>query len=345
MNTTTHQTDLTSKQLTFLIDNYKKLSLEQLGIKMNKSASWIFRKLKELNLKKDTFRFTEYEIEFIKKNYPIHGAKYCSLKLNKTIKQIRCKKTKLNLNLNDGVLSNIVKTNHINNPKKYENYSVNPEKFLKIETKEVAYLLGLIWSDGYVHQKGYSNTVSVSMVEEDIEHLLSIFDTIGNWSKHHRKRKGKKPSITVSINNKPVVNFLLKHGYHSKSYNSADEILSIISYELQPYWFRGLIDGDGSIYHNDKNKCYQLSIASTYKQNWLYCENLFKKLKIRYGICRRRQKRKNKIHTGSIIRISNKKDIIKFCNYIYFDFDKTPMGLVRKYEKFIHIKNSMMTTI
>lgn len=213
-------------------------------------------------------------------------------------------------------------------------YSVNPYQFFLVKTKEISYILGLIWSDGYVYQNKYANVVSVSIIKKDIKNLIPIFQSVGKWNIVERIRKNKKPSITISINNKPLTNFLMENDYKSKTNFSAEKILSIIPKELHFYWFRGLFDGDGCVYYNDKNCCRSISISSSYDQDWKYCEILFKNLGIKYTINRRKQTLKNgKINKSSTIRITNMEGIIKFGNYIYPNIKFDNMGLKRKFDK------------
>ena len=49
------------------------------------------------------------------------------------------------------------------------------------------------------------------------------------------------------------------------------------------------------------------------------------------------KKKNGNIHIHSLVLISNKEDVIKFGNYLYSD---NFIGLKRKYEKYLHIKNS-----
>jgi hypothetical protein len=135
-----------------------------------------------------------------------------------------------------------------------------------------------------------------------------------------------------------ICNFLIENDYKSKI-NSADKILSKIPEELQVYWFRGLVDGDGCFYVNKKNKASHFEIYSEYNQNWQFVENLFKKLKIKYSIYRRKRKE----GTSSGIRITGIENVIKFGDWLYSDI--AFMGLNRKYQKYLEIKNDLFPMI
>ena len=149
--------------------------------------------------------------------------------------------------------------------------------------------------------------------------------------------KNKSQQLCISTSNKPLTNFLITHDYTSKNNASADKILSHIPKNLHHYWFRGLVDGDECFYINNKRKCYQVSISSSFDQNWNYIETLFQTLDIPLYVVRRKQLQQQKTNKSSYIRITNKSDIIKFGKYIYNGYNNDHMGLSRKYKKFQNI--------
>jgi hypothetical protein len=112
--------------------------------------------------------------------------------------------------------------------------------------------------------------------------------------------------------------------------------LSKIPNELKHYFFRGLIDGDGSFYFKDYTR--QFALTSSYEQDWDYFERLCEYLGIKYKIKRvinfnKKTKKENK---SSVLRILGK-EIIKLGEYIYKGDD---FGLSRKINKYKKIKKS-----
>lgn len=228
------------------------------------------------------------------------------------------------------------------NTTKHE-YSVPPEQFLTVKKPEIAYLLGLIWADGYVkHGSNIRKTgsihefnrIEVSMNTSDMELLVPLFNFTGKWCIYTRCRLNRKSSTSVITNNAPLVKFLCDHDYHVKSESSACKILSEIPQHLKKYWFRGVIDGDGCFYLNPKNKQVQFGITSSLNQNWTYFENLLANLGIRFTF----QKISRNIGEHSTLRITNGEGIIKLGNYIYDEFQIDKIGLERKYQKYLQIK-------
>jgi len=283
--------------------------------------------------------FNNVQLQFLKDNYSSRGAKFCSNELGFSVKRIRAKVNKLGLSLSKSFKSEIQRAIAKSRPPKTASeYSVNPEQFFSIQTPEVAYMLGLIWADGTVYQKGYYNKVTLECQREDFDIFIETLFKLGKWAVSYRDRPNRKEQGAASISNKLLVKFLIDNDYKAKSAASADKILAKIPEHLQRYWFLGLIDGDGCFYINEKNSNYQLCIASSYEQDWTYLVNLFAELGIKSSISRRVQG-KNK---SSVIRVTNKRDIIKFGNYIYQTFDTDKIGLPRKHKKFLIINDALL---
>jgi len=285
-------------------------------------------------MKKNTW--TTKEIEFLKINYPKYGVDYCILELGYTKSKIQNKTYELNIKLLPSIKSVILS-------KPNDKCNINPELFYNINTKEISYLLGLIWADGFLNpsKNGNNSNLGFTMVKEDIDEIKPILEKVGKWNYYERKQpvKSWKPSINVITNNKRIMNFLIEHNYDKKSYISADKILSKIPDGLRHYFFRGLIDGDGCFYYRKPSKgsiIRQFALTSSYDQDWTYFERLCIELGIKYNI----KRTKNIKSSSSVIRITNKDGIIKLGDYIYDNIEYDNVGLKRKKEKFNLIKFS-----
>lgn len=283
---------------------------------------------------------TEEQKQYILDNYTNLGGEHCSnvTGLSKRYIHKFCSKHKLKVSPD---CKQIIQVRNITLAHELQKsikriYKVNTEQFINIQTPEVAYILGLLWADGYIY---HPHRIEIECIKDDLITLLPFFNKTGQWGTYFRHRVNRKEQMSILTSNKTLVNFLTQNDYIAKSEKSADKILSLIPDNLKHYWFRGIIDGDGCFYINEKNNCYQFSLASSYSQDWTYFEILCDKLGIKASIARRKQiTRQGKENTSSIIRITDRKSITIFGNYIYNNYKKDSMGLKRKYDKFMIIK-------
>lgn len=274
-------------------------------------------------------KWTKEKIQLLKDNYSNNDSKYCSELIGLPQNTIKNMVRKLKLKLSDEMFSKSRvdckgRTN------------VDYEKFIKLNTPEIIYFLGLLWSDGYLYDNGKgSYNISIGIAEEDMLTIESHLDKIGKWTKRVNKNKKIstwKPTKTIMTNNKRIFDFLSENGYKSKSTTSADKIISKIPKNLLHYFFRGLSDGDGCFYiHKSRTTQRQFSISSTTEQDWSYMENLFSDLGIKYSIS------VQKGGSGSQIRITNKDGIILLGEFIYKSYCSDKIGLKRKYDKYCEI--------
>lgn len=266
-------------------------------------------------------------LDFIKENYVERGAKYCSENLGISVRTVKTISNEFSIK------REIIPSFDFD----FEN--------LMVDTPEFSYVLGLIWADGYVENSKKTKRVGITCVYDDLITLEKVFDKVGNWKKTIRNPPNRRKALQLRASSKKFIEWLTENDYRSKSYESADKILSKIPEHLQHYWFRGLVDGDG---------CFSLCVgktrghfvcASGFDQNWGYFENLCKNLQISYGI--RRKKRFNKIsqkiNSYSAFVISCQKYLVTFGNYIYQNYENDGIGLQRKYDKFSILKNLFET--
>ncbi len=279
-------------------------------------------------------QFSKEEIEFILKNYEEKGGKYCAQQLNRKFDCV-CQVARRN-----GIRASIagraerMKKTKSEKPPKEIKYLVEPEQFINVKTPEVAYILGLLWADGHILvQKNKYFSIILSTTHPDIDTFYEIFSKTGVWKKRrivHKNQPTWKVAYTISTYNKKIGEYLYYKGYKSKSSCSADDIIQSIPVELRKYWFRGLLDGDGSITFIPKTAQYNLSFSSTYEQDWTYLINLSKELNFKYYIKRSKSINGNYSHFYLLSRLN----CLKFLRYIYDDMENIPMGLERKYKKY-----------
>lgn len=205
--------------------------------------------------------------------------------------------------------------------------------------KELAYLLGFFYADGYASKKTkYRKTtkdfidhysVGIEILTSDSESIKYCLDKVGiiyTSSKRFRKNSPREQTA-FRISAKEPLRDLFIHTCQNK--NNPKKALEVISIEYHPYFLRGFFDGDGCISVSKRNKA-RMYFYGTYDFIWNPIFDIFQTLDIHYiyqQIVRKQSK-----HKSSHVFISNKFGIIKLFEYIYpdriFDF-----GLYRKFEK------------
>ncbi len=317
----------------FLKENYVKFGAEYCSNKLKRNKNQIIKRacVLKLNPRKT---WTKEEEDFLKENYSENGASFCKNTLAVDNFKITLKANRLGLTLTDNASKNIKKETmlELTSKRSYDSFNVNPKQFLKINSPEIAYILGFIWADGYVRKNKNANTIKIDINTKDFNDLKYIFDTTGNWRYYHYTRKEGYKSTTITTNNRPIVDFLINNDYNNKSLLSPNKIIECVPKKLQHYFFRGWSDGDGCFYFSEKNKSF--TMVGTYEQSWDSLCNILNLLKIKNKVTKKINSKNQKC---SVVVLSDKESIIKWGNYIYKNFKKEKIGLERKYKKFSSI--------
>ena len=148
-------------------------------------------------------------------------------------------------------------------------------------TPELSYYLGLFWADGYCRK---DKECLIEIVEDDGLDIEPILKKVYNFKIYKRSRKNRKNQMTYYIYNKELNDFFKNNGKYSNSFESHEKILNHLTDECKIYFIKGLIDGDGCFYFNQKHYLRQFSLCSNYNQNWEAIEKIFLEYKISYKI-------------------------------------------------------------
>ncbi len=203
-----------------------------------------------------------------------------------------------------------------------------------ISSPELVYILGLLWADGYIihNPETYRYVVRLKMVRKDLFPLRHLFDKTGIWMSHEVKHEGMYGHIfSLSCYDKLFSKFLSEHGYCGK--HSASQILSLICPTLHYLWWRGYSDGDGCF--SLQNKSAAFTYSGPIDETWDEASQIMTKQQVDWHIVRRI----NKYGKASIIKTSKFDSVIRWGDYLYHDYSISPIGLARKYEVYIRIKN------
>lgn len=211
--------------------------------------------------------------------------------------------------------------------------SIIIDKFLNIVDPEYAYILGLMWADGYVGDLPCKT--GMQLKRSDFDNLTPLFNRLGIFNIYYReKRKGCSPSGVIRLSDKGLHSFLIKNNFDNKSGGSPKDLLSkTIPHNLLNYWIRGFLDGDGNIFVHKAGR-YYITFAGCYHQDWGFMEEILKNLQIEFCIKRisRLNKKTNKLNSHSVVKIQRKKDFVTFLSFVY---SGDTLGLERKKDKFI----------
>lgn len=273
--------------------------------------------------------YTQEEINFLKEHYPHKGARFCAAALNRKLKSIYLKCCNFGI-----ATTRDCRESHRHRRigfRDKENPRVDREQFFNITKPEIAYVLGLIWADGHLGKK---YLISLSTTYPDAETFIPIFLKTGDWGVYSfsiKNRPTYRKACNIRTYDRLLSNFLLENDYKIKCDTSADRILSKIPNNLKYLFYRGLIDGDGSI----SSKAASVNIYSSYNQDWSYMKEICKKLNIEYSILKRMRPTG---HKSSAFYINGMHKCNIFCDYIYQGFPGDGIGLMRKYERSLQIK-------
>jgi intein-encoded DNA endonuclease-like protein len=213
---------------------------------------------------------------------------------------------------------------------------VSVELFTKKFTPESVYVLGLLWSDGFLNKTKNHYSINLQCVRGDVDEFYKIFQKTGDWIFYERPQRGKnKPTGIVSTSNKELHNFLSKNDYLNKTKESPVKILKKIPKKLHRYFYLGWSDGDGCFYFNKKNYLNQFIIASAWEQDWSSMIELCDKLGLEYRI----QVVKRKKGNYSQFQINKMKHIATLGLYFYREIENNKIGLTRKNIKFMEMLN------
>ena len=192
----------------------------------------------------------------------------------------------------------------------------------KINSKELAYVIGFISADASIDK---INRVEISTSIKDksiIEFISKIINSNISVDETYIKEKKIFPRYRTSRKITDILKFV---GNRKKEFRN----IPIISNEFTKYLVLGFFDGDGCITwgrRKDRNRIWQnISFTSSY-----FLLESIQKILLKIGISSSiKPKGTEKCF---VLKISSKKDVLKFCEWIYSDEDF--IILKRKFDVF-----------
>lgn len=211
-------------------------------------------------------------------------------------------------------------------------YPIQEDFFDKIDTQEKAYVLGLLYADGYNNTD--RNSVSLGLKETDREVLDKITALIQPSKPLQYVKTSKTKSFENTQNqyrlviaNKHISERLVELGCgKAKTHNLIFPTEEQVPKHLQRHFIRGYFDGDGSV-SGDKQKqfCFVGTIDFLLALQQILIEELgFSKVKLD-------QRHKEKVNNIRSLRYCGVNQCITFRDWLYKD---ATIYLERKYDKF-----------
>jgi len=124
--------------------------------------------------------------------------------------------------------------------------TLNQEYFDDINTSERAYWLGFFTADGCVQRREHSYLISLCLKESDKDHVQLFCDALG--ADHPLRFREDTNTVRVTIGSKRMVESLERLGVTPRKSLTAQPWVGPES--LMSHYWRGLFDGDGTIYHS-----------------------------------------------------------------------------------------------
>lgn len=257
--------------------------------------------------------------EYIIENYPLFGPAKVGKELGMSAESVTvyAKKNNLSISKIDGIGLDIPKFK----------YDLDFSKLFDNISDELAYWIGFFWADGTINKH---TSMAIEITKKDGDNLKDQFLKIFPFAITERQRRNKKIQVTFRVNNKRIGLLLESLGKYPHSSESHEKIFEYIEdKELQKMFLRGLIDGDGNFYLNEKEKYGQFTLASNYNQDWTFLCEYLKKFNPHII------KDADEKGKSSVLRITGRENIINFITFLEYDNNK--IGLKRKVDYAIEI--------
>jgi len=125
---------------------------------------------------------------------------------------------------------------------KSERNGIRTDFFQEIDTEEKVYWIGFLAADGWISE---NKVIGLSLQERDVEHVRVWAETIGALARKHGERK----EWDVQFKSTKMYDDLVRWGFtvnKSKEFDPG-KILKKIEQGLVRHFWRGMVDGDGTI--------------------------------------------------------------------------------------------------
>lgn len=149
--------------------------------------------------------------------------------------------------------------------KVFREKSCDSNVFDIIDSPDKAYWLGFLSADAYIQYKqeknNYRYLLSLALKESDTSHIQKFRDFTGSTHKITTRLttspQGKKfPSASITITNKALVESLISYGITQCKSQTLKPCTDKIPKEFHRDYWRGFVDGDGTVHEGTNNFPY-----------------------------------------------------------------------------------------
>lgn len=200
-------------------------------------------------------------------------------------------------------------------------YTCNDRFFENIDTEEKAYWLGFVTADGWLTDRGM---LGIKLHKKDRSHLVKFREAIES---NHRIYDYDDGSVSLCVQRQAINSSLRKLGITPRKSLTATP--ATVSSDLYKHYWRGLVDGDGTLIHDPRPK-FILDLAGTFnivsefaRFCYQFCDTAA--IPRQYGNLWR-------------FRLQSKAGFSAVADEIYKD---STVYLNRKYHKYVSMKNAL----
>lgn len=209
--------------------------------------------------------------------------------------------------------------------------------YFDLNNEKHCYILGYFWADCFFgRSKRKKLEFSFEVKTSDFLMVWDILKGLGfkRFSTRVRKNSLNSQSCIRAAQQKRMV-FFEENGFLTKTLGCP--LFFKLSREMQKFFIKGFLDGDGSI-SLDKNNLFRVGFNGPKDQNWDFLEYYCKSNNINYVIYRKdrpshHSSHMKKIHQYSVFEFTNAQDRVNLCKSL----ENISIGLIRKlnvYKKF-----------
>jgi hypothetical protein len=203
--------------------------------------------------------------------------------------------------------------------------------------KEHCYILGYLWADCYFgYDKNNRMQFSFEIKENDFITIWPLIQSIGfKTYKTHVRNNSNNRLARIRCSRQKELEIFSNYNFHKK--NDGCPLYFSLPSELQPYFIKGFLDGDGSISF-DKNNLFRIVFYGNKLQNWDFMEDFCNKASIKYVIYLKERPPYHKSHTRShnysVFEFTDLQNRINLCSIL----EKYNIGSKRKIEIYTRFK-------